>query len=88
METCHICGKPEVLFGRIVRECDICEEPSCDDCVECDYDSVGDPPHFVCCQWDCRACLNKVVALVLYDRDFAREQRRVTFERIMKELAA
>lgn len=60
-ETCHICGKPEDwrMNGRIVRECDICEEPSCSDCVECDYDMVDDPPRYVCCQWDCKKCLEE-----------------------------
>jgi hypothetical protein len=62
-DACHICGRSEhadIGGGSLtVHDCRECELPTCDDCVECDYDVQGDPPHFVCTQWDCKQCIEK-----------------------------
>lgn len=55
--NCKECGKPSILAVRYISECDTCEEPVCEKCAEYDYDMVGDPPHYVCCQWICKPCL-------------------------------
>lgn len=60
---CFICHRLENYdgragLGRIIHDCDRCERPVCSDCAESDYDSVGDPPHYVRCQWTCPICLN------------------------------
>lgn len=61
MSICRICGKPEGrgFDGLQIQQCDRCDEESCADCVECDYDLVGDPGSFVCRAWTCRKCLDK-----------------------------
>jgi hypothetical protein len=63
VDACHICGKSawndRAGYGFIVQDCRKCELPTCENCVESDYDCVDDPPHFVCVQWDCKDCLAK-----------------------------
>lgn len=54
---CKDCGKQE-SSDLMVSECRKCGEPVCGDCAEVDYDMVGDPLHYVCCQWDCQPCLH------------------------------
>ena len=55
--NCYICGKPEVSGYRVIQECQDCELPVCEYHAEHDYDVVGDPPRFVCCQWVCDPCI-------------------------------
>lgn len=54
---CIHCGREEYHdvsgFSIQVSECRKCDRPVCDKCCECDYDLVGDPPHYVCTQWQC-----------------------------------
>ena len=61
-DTCCFCGKKAYMNrveGFQVSPCQECEKPVCENCVECDYDMQGDPPAYVCCQWDCPDCIKK-----------------------------
>lgn len=42
-DACHLCGKPELLEVRQVKQCDTCDMVTCGDCAEVDYDMVGEP---------------------------------------------
>ena len=44
---------------NLVDPCRECEIPVCGSCAEIDYDFVGDPGRFVCCQWTCPICLRR-----------------------------
>ena len=71
-DVCYLCGEAENGWGyhtRCVNECDRCELLVCSDCAEYDYDMVGDPGHYVCCQWVCAGGC-KSTALVPYDPHF------------------
>lgn len=59
-DICHLCGTPE-SHRMPVRQCQVCDEYTCQNCVEFDYEEVGDPPVTVCCQWLCLVCLEKEV---------------------------
>jgi hypothetical protein len=58
---CLFCGEESYSdragYGFQVNECKTCEDPVCENCAETDYDCVGDPPHYVCTQWECPDCI-------------------------------
>lgn len=59
-DTCYICGQSDGSgLSFVVKPCDECERPVCQNCSERDYDMQGDPPQYVCCQWQCEpACVS------------------------------
>lgn len=51
---CSLCEREENGWsGRMVQDCDKCEQTICGDCAEVDYDCVGDPPRYINTQWIC-----------------------------------